>query len=279
MNKRVSAGQLFCAILPVALLQACELPPVKTIQVTEGSVANPNPAASRNSENPRPPGESSDKDTPHWIEINRTADTVFKLDSINSSELSQEQKCLFARGTRHSLAAAPEWLGSHVKIQLKKPMAACGFTTGYVFAAHIGQSSDSPWGPVLQTHNSTATLYTTENTAMEGGPKDRCGRALRTLDDYLKGNAEYVSVAMDSIALPYGTLIRIPEIEQRFGVKTAIPFKIVDTGSAFVGRGTSRMDICVGHNQQTIFSDKYIWISHKSFEIQVITKGASFSCQ
>lgn len=279
MNKRASASQFLWGVLPIVLLPACDLPPVKTIQVSEGSVANPNPAAARNNEPRTTTTESSEKDSPHWIEINKTADTVFKSETLNSSELSQDQKCLFARGTRHSLAAAPEWLGSHVKIQLKKPMAGCGFDSGYVFAAHIGQSSDSPWGPALQTHNSTATLYTTENTAMEGGPKDRCGRALRTLDDYLKGNAEYVSVAMDSMALPYGTLIRIPEIEQRFGVKSAIPFKIVDTGSAFIGRGTSRMDICVGHNQQTIFSDKYIWISHKSFEIQVITKGASFSCQ
>jgi hypothetical protein len=153
MNKRISAGQLLWGLFPVALVSACEMPPVKTIQVSDGSVANPNPAAARNNEPRTTQTESSDKDTPHWIEINKTADTVFKSETLNSSELSQEQKCLFARGTRHSLAAAPEWLGSHVKIQLKKPMAACGFTTGYVFAAHIHLGVPSCRPTTAQQHS------------------------------------------------------------------------------------------------------------------------------
>lgn len=268
--KRILLGCV--SLLMCAIPAGCELPPVKEIQQTDGRQDTALGAERRSSGTPTP------DDSVHWIEISSGFDTLFKVEQSDSSVLSQEQKCPLPRGTRHSLAAAPEWLGSHVRIQLKKPMAACSFTEGWVYAPHIGRSSDSDMGPVLTTHQSVATLYTTENTAIEGGPKDRCGRPLRTLDDYLNGRAEYVSVAMDRMALQYGTLIRIPEIEKRFNLNFPIPFKIVDTGSAFIGKGLSRLDICVGHNQQTIFSEKYIWMSHKSFDFQVIRKGASFDC-
>ncbi|NBW80594.1 hypothetical protein EBR21_02460 [bacterium] len=283
-NSRLS----LCLLSLLAILGsvACELPPVRVIQMTDGGQVQPNRAdqpgtrAGTGSSNDFPSPETSKTDnSTHWIQISSSSDTYLKSERLDSTQLEKSQKCLLAKGTRHNLARAPDWLGNHVKIELKRPMAGCGFTEGWVFAQHIESSSDSAMGPVLSTHTSEATLYSTENTAMEGGPKDRCGRPLSTLVDYLNGDADVVSVAMDSMALPYGTLIRIPEIEKRLALTEAIPFKVVDTGSAFIGRGLARMDICVGHDQKTIFSPDFVWISHKSFEIQIISRGQSFDCR
>lgn len=274
----------YLALTTVALraffLAGCVLPPVRTIQVSDGRQHDPNAAQRRTNPSANEPSDFSDPNSSiHWIQISPTNDTLLKAEKADSTTLTTAQKCPLPRGTRHALARAPEWLGSHARIELRKKMVGCELSGGWIFAQHIASSSDSQLGPVQQVYTTTLTLYTTENTAMEGGPKDRCGRPLRTLDDYLKGNADYVSVAMDSMALPYGTVLRIPEIENRFRVSEAIPFKVVDTGSAFMGRGTSRMDICVGHNQQTIFSDTYLWLSHKSLDFQVIQNGTSFDCQ
>lgn len=89
---------------------------------------------------------------------------------------------------------------------------------------------------------SRATSYYPHNSAMEGGYFDRKGRRLHTLQDYLEGRAPYVSVAMDTNAFKYGQKLRIPELEQKYG--RSIDFRVVDTGGAFRGRGTSRIDIC-----------------------------------
>ena len=159
-------------------------------------------------------------------------------------------------------------------------MVGCSFKTGYVYEPHIGSfsNSESSPRPSNNVYSVQTTLYTTENNSMEGGSKDRCGRPLHTLDDYMNWDANEVSVAMDKYALPYGTIIRIPEIEKRLKVKDPIPFKVVDTGGAFYNQGTSRMDICVGHSQSTIYSSKYSWISHGKFEFEVISLGKSIDC-
>jgi len=81
-------------------------------------------------------------------------------------------------------------------------------------------------------------------------PIDRIGAELRSLEQFLAGKADFVSVAMD---LPsnlgseyngrykYGSVLRIPSLEKLYN--TSIPFVVVDTGSAFYGKGTSRIDI------------------------------------
>lgn len=121
------------------------------------------------------------------------------------------------------------------------------------------------------------TLYTTENSAMEGGPLDRCGKKLGSLEQYMAGQVSFVSVAMDKNAFPYGTILIIPEIDQKLRKK--ILFKVVDTGGAFVGRGTNRMDICVGNSQTDIYSKTYGWISRKTFNFLVVSRGESFQCR
>lgn len=106
-----------------------------------------------------------------------------------------------------------------------------------------GQAPDAPSG----SHDSArGTGYYPSGSLMEGGFKDRKGAPLYTLQAYLAGNAPYVSVAMDSRAFSYGTSLRIPELEREYGRQ--IDFRVVDTGGAFVGRGTSRIDICTANN-------------------------------
>lgn len=86
---------------------------------------------------------------------------------------------------------------------------------------------------------------------MEGGYLDRKGKKLHTLQDYLAGKAPYVSVAMDKkMKIPYGTKLRIAELEKKYG--RPIEFRVVDTGGAFTGRGTSRIDICTGSKKDSL---------------------------
>jgi hypothetical protein len=101
-------------------------------------------------------------------------------------------------------------------------------------------------------YTSLRTGYYPNGSRMEGGFKDRAGKPLRTLQDYLKGKTKYVSVAMDYLdkRLPYGTLVRIPEIEREFG--ECIPFRIVDTGGRFKGKGTKKIDICTDNRQRAV---------------------------
>lgn len=102
---------------------------------------------------------------------------------------------------------------------------------------------------VISSHRAKSSGYFPYNDSMEGGHFDRLGKPLRTLQDYLAGRADYVSVAMDRHVAPYGTRIRIPELEAKYGRE--IDFRLVDTGRAFKNKGTSKIDICVKTRQQT----------------------------
>ncbi len=104
--------------------------------------------------------------------------------------------------------------------------------------------------PSGMEYTARATAYYPHNSALEGGFKDRLGKPLHTLQAYLAGNAPYVSVAMDSDAFRYGTKLRIPELERKYG--RVIDFRVVDTGGAFEGEGTSRIDICVKNKSASL---------------------------
>lgn len=90
-------------------------------------------------------------------------------------------------------------------------------------------------------HPVRATGYTPENTTMEGGPTDRYGSPLRTLQDFLAGRASYVSTAMDEDLGRVKRKICIPELSAAFG--KPIAFYVVDTGQAFKGKSWGRIDI------------------------------------
>jgi peptidoglycan hydrolase-like protein with peptidoglycan-binding domain len=94
------------------------------------------------------------------------------------------------------------------------------------------------------------TGYYPANTRLEGGFLDRKGKPLNTLQDYLAGKAPYVSVAMDAKAFPYGTRLRIPELEKKYG--RPIEFRVVDTGGAFRNKGTRRIDICTANEKASL---------------------------
>jgi 3D (Asp-Asp-Asp) domain-containing protein len=89
------------------------------------------------------------------------------------------------------------------------------------------------------------TGYFPANNKMEGGFLDRKGAKLRTLQQFLAGNAEYVSVAMDTNAFKYMQRLRIKELNDKYGKD--IIFRVVDTGGAFKGKGTTRIDICTAN--------------------------------
>lgn len=88
-----------------------------------------------------------------------------------------------------------------------------------------------------------------EERKMEGGGDDRGGGKLHTLQDFLAGNAPYVSVAMDIPAFPYGTMLCIPILDQKY--KKQIVFRVVDSGDAFKGKGRTRADVCVSNRTES----------------------------
>lgn len=93
------------------------------------------------------------------------------------------------------------------------------------------------------SHAVKVTAYYPRKDRFQGGYLDRHGVPLHTLQSYLRGESPYVSVAMDYRTFSYGTRLRIPELERRFG--RFIDFRVVDTGGAFAHTGSGRMDICV----------------------------------
>ena len=102
-----------------------------------------------------------------------------------------------------------------------------------------------------RTYTAHGSAYYPDSSALEGGFKDRRGKNLNTLQDYLANKADYVSVAMDSqLAITYGTVVKIPEIDANRG--RAIEFRVVDTGGAFKGKGFTRIDICVATRQDSL---------------------------
>jgi 3D (Asp-Asp-Asp) domain-containing protein len=103
---------------------------------------------------------------------------------------------------------------------------------------------------VTSSFTSRGTGYYPSSSALEGGFVDRAGKRLHTLQQFLAGDADYVSVAMDSSAFAYGTRLRIKELEAEHG--RAIVFRVVDTGSAFRGKGRSRIDVCVGSRSASL---------------------------
>ena len=86
---------------------------------------------------------------------------------------------------------------------------------------------------------------------MEGGFTDVRGRPLKTLQAFLQGQADFVSTAMDkNLHLAYGTKLHIPELDRKF--KKSIEFRVVDTGGAFRGQGTGRIDICTENRRASL---------------------------
>ena len=141
-----------------------------------------------------------------------------------------------SRGTTvHVIARSGSW--SHID----RPR------TGWCWSAYL---SSSTAGSTSTTFVARGTGYYPSNSAIEGGFRDRMGHPLRTLQAFLSGRATYVSVAMDPRAFRYGTKLRIRELENKY--HKVIEFRVVDTGGAFYGKGTSRIDICVANYRASL---------------------------
>lgn len=138
-----------------------------------------------------------------------------------------------------------------------EPDGVVGKNTHQALFGSAPQSPPVPAGPVDgfqpaegQKFKARGTGYYPDSSPLEGGFVDRRDQPLRTLQDFLSGKANYVSVAMDSKAFPYGTKLRIPELEAKYGKQ--IEFRVVDTGGAFVGKGTSRIDVCTANKKASL---------------------------
>ena len=142
--------------------------------------------------------------------------------------------------------------------------AACGGATDDS-SEEVGGSQDEI--RVTSAFTSRGTGYYPDSSALEGGFNDRIGKKLRTLQQFLAGNAEYVSVAMDKSAFKYGTRLRIREFDAKYG--RSIIFRVVDTGGAFRGKGRARIDICVANRSASL--DKTV---NGTLHIEVIDETA-----
>lgn len=96
---------------------------------------------------------------------------------------------------------------------------------------------------------------------MEGGVLDRKGAPVYTLEQYLAGKTPYVTVAMDSRSFPYGTTLTNNLFRDTKG--NLIPFRVTDTGSAFIGAGTSKMDIATDSLQRALTGPNF----NSSFQV------------
>lgn len=111
-----------------------------------------------------------------------------------------------------------------------------------------------------ELHATKLTAYYPDSSALEGGFEDRKGYPLKTLQAFLAGKANAVTVAMDYTIAPYGTKLCIPELNEAYG--KAIAFELKDTGGAFMpnpkkgikGKGWTRADICVGSYKESVKS-------------------------
>jgi len=139
-------------------------------------------------------------------------------------------------------------------MNLGSRIALCLFAAAA--AAVAGCSSDSTDDSVASSPDmlisgsftSRGTGYYPYNNSLEGGCNDRLGHKLRTLQAYLAGRAEYVSVAMDkNLGTKYGTRLRIAELDEKYG--RSIIFRIVDTGGDFTNKGRTRIDICTANQK------------------------------
>jgi hypothetical protein len=220
-------------------------------------------------------------------------DGFFKISTEDSGALKEKTElCPIKAGAALTMVSPAMKVGSHYFVRLKSSLGDnCPFREGYIHANFV--SSVSKKFPVnaedvVSSFTSEASLYTIENNPMEGGAFDRCDynklprekrRPLSTLEMFLEGKSNWVALAMDDEAVPYGTVVRIPRIEQELkkrGVYNGRPiiFIVTDGGGAFNGtKGWKRFDLCVGNSQSDIYSSKYNWMHAQKFEMQILKKG------
>lgn len=89
------------------------------------------------------------------------------------------------------------------------------------------------------------------NAKLEGGPHDYMGHDLHTLEDFLAGNARYVSCAGDKKLWHYGQRIIIPTLGPD------VIFRVVDTGGNFNGAPITPAQKAAGSTGKVIRNPGY----------------------
>lgn len=92
------------------------------------------------------------------------------------------------------------------------------------------------------------------DAALGGGKNDKASSLVYTIPEYFSGKSSWVTVAMDSAvynSYPYGSKLRIPEIEKMYGGRQ-INFELRDTGGHFSGGGLGFTAIDIAIDCQTL---------------------------
>ena len=93
--------------------------------------------------------------------------------------------------------------------------------------------------PLVEGQVNDGIKITKQDVSIEGGGIDRHGYKINTIEDYLEGKAPYVTIAMDT--LYDGYYFTNDSYTKPDG--TLILFKCMDTGGAFKGKESSKIDI------------------------------------
>lgn len=96
----------------------------------------------------------------------------------------------------------------------------------------------------LTAYYPTPSAEGSAENRMEGGPVDRRGNRLHSLEAVLDGRAPWVSLAIDArLGVPYGKEVVL--VVNDYGRLVFVPGRLVDCGGALVDQGWSRIDVCV----------------------------------
>lgn len=91
------------------------------------------------------------------------------------------------------------------------------------------EGADAAMGNTATIKVRLTTYYPTVNNSIEGGPTDKIGRPLNTIDQFRAGQAEYAALSGDDAAFPYGQRVSIDAFPD-------VVFRVVDTGGSFSSR-------------------------------------------
>ncbi|BES96741.1 Hypothetical protein NTJ_09554 [Nesidiocoris tenuis] len=127
----------------------------------------------------------------------------------------------------------------------------------FIIAAISIVRGNGPENRTIEAETVLTAYYPDPSSEDESETMDAMGNRLHTLQDYLDGRAPYVTVSTDpQLGLPYGAHIKIPELDEHYGLRDrdregGIRFESRDRGTHLSGSGYSRLDVCVRSEQDS----------------------------
>ncbi len=118
---------------------------------------------------------------------------------------------------------------------LLNPSAVVGTSNGIGGNSASPQPSGDGYNLTLKATGYSPTTPDDPAYKMEGGSLDAQGHPIATLDDYRNGKSQFVTGAIDRGSPFFGKTLFSPTLNA--------PIKLSDTGSAFKGKGNTRIDI------------------------------------